>query len=156
MAKFTRQEALIKIQRYCAYQERSHYDVRQKLFQIGTSTADADEIISQLVLDGFLNEQRFANAFAGGKFRLKKWGRIKIVHALEQKGVSRNCIKTALNEIDATEYRQTLVGLLMQKAPQFDEENIYVKRDKLSAYVIQKGYEPELVWDVLKTLFSDK
>src|SRR3954470_11095456 len=100
MKKFTPQQAKEKIQRYCAYQERCHQEVRHKLFEFGLYQSEVDEILTGLITDGFLNEERFAKAFAGGKFRMKKWGRIKITHELEARNISKNCIRTGLLEID--------------------------------------------------------
>lgn len=156
MKKLTPAEAKGKIQRYCAYQERSHQEVRNKLYEYGLYSNDADQLLTDLIVDGFLNEERYAKAFAGGKFRMKKWGRIKIVNALEAQGLSQNCIKIGLKEIDSEDYVATLNSLLEKKGEEIDEENIFAKRDKISKYAIQKGYEPELVWKSLKLLFPDK
>jgi regulatory protein len=155
MKKLTPAEAKGKIQRYCAYQERSHQQVRNKLFEYGLFSNDVDQLLSDLITDGFLNEERYAKAFVGGKFRMKKWGRIKIVNALEAQGLSQNCIKIGLKEIDPGDYISTLDSLLEKKGNEIDEENIYAKRDKISKYAIQKGYEPELVWKSLKEIFPD-
>jgi regulatory protein len=156
MKKLTPAEAKGKIQRYCAYQERNHREVRNKLFEYGLYGNDVDQLLADLVLDGFLNEERYAKAFAGGKFRMKKWGRIKIVNALEAQGLSKNCIKIGLKEIDNEDYLSTLNLLLEKKGEEVAEENIFAKRDKISKYAIQKGYEPELVWKSLKQLFPDQ
>ena len=109
-------EAKEKIQHYCAYQERSHQEVRNKLYEFGLHRNNVDEIISDLITNGFLNEERFAKAFAGGKFRMKKWGRTRITNALELKGVSKNCILIALKEIDENSYVGTLQQLLSEKS----------------------------------------
>lgn len=147
MKKLSVQQAREKISRYCAYQERSHLEVRKKLYEFGLYRDDVEEIISLLITDGFLNEERFAKAFAGGKFRIKKWGRIKIVHALEGKGVSKNCIKLALKEIDDVDYQEILNRLIEEKSGILSqEENEYVKKDKLSKFLIQRGFEPDIVW----------
>ena len=152
----TGQEAKEKIQRYCTYQERSHQEVRNKLFEFGLPRKDVDEIISDLITNGFLNEERFAKAFAGGKFRMKKWGRLKITHALEGKGVSKNCIQIALKEIDENSYVNTLQQLLSERSRFVEEDNVYVLRERLSKYAIQKGYEPELVWREISVLIPKK
>lgn len=152
MDGLTRQQAQEKIQRYCAYQERSHQEVRNKLYEYGLHRADVDEVITSLIMDGFLNEERFAKAFAGGRFRMKKWGRIKITHALEAKGVSRNCILLGLREIDDDAYIRTLRELLKEKSDSLEEDNIYARHDRLSRYAIQKGFEPELVWKEIMAL----
>lgn len=148
----TPEQAKEKIQRYCAYQERSHQEVRNKLYEYGLYRNDVEESLSQLITDGFLNEERFAKAFAGGKFRMKKWGRIRIIHALEAKGVSANCIRIGLKEIDEPTYLSTLRQLIEEKLPHVDDENVFARRDKLSKYVIQKGYEPDLVWKEINGL----
>lgn len=155
MKVLTPRQAKQKIEQYCAYQERSHQEVRNKLYGFGLHRNDVDEIITNLITDGFLNEERFAKAFAGGKFRIKKWGRIRITHALEAKGVSKNCIRIGLREIEDAPYRETLRELLQEKSRTLEEENVFVLRDRLSKYVIQKGYEPELVWkEIMELWFS--
>lgn len=156
MKTLTPQEAKQKIERYCAYQERSHQEVRNKLYDYGLYRNDVDEILSTLITDGFLNEERFAKAFTGGKFRMKKWGRIKIKHALESKGLSANCIRIGLKEIDDGEYVSTLRQLLEEKANILDIDDPFILRDKLSGYAIQKGYEPDLVWREIYSLMPKK
>jgi len=155
MKKYTPQQAHEKIQGYCAYQERSHLEVRNKLFDYGLFRNEVEEIISNLITDGFLNEERFAKAFAGGKFRMKKWGRIKIIHALEGKGISKNCIKIGLKEIDEGSYVKTLRELLASRSQKIQDENPFTSRDKLSTYAIGKGYEPDLVWKIVKEVLPD-
>src|SRR4051812_10671897 len=108
-------QAFLKASHYCAYQERSHKEVRNKLYEYGLHKNDVEEVISKLITDGFLNEERFAKAFAGGKFRMKKWGRKKIVHELEALGVTPRCIRTALKAIDDSDYRNVLKALLEKK-----------------------------------------
>lgn len=147
----TIEQAKQKALRYCAYQERSHQEVKNKLYELGLSSSDADELITYLITEGFLNEERYVKLFAGGKFRVKQWGRIKIIHALESKGVSKNCIRIGLKEIEEADYEQTLQELISRKLGEVDGENVFVVRDKISKSLIQKGYEPELVWKMLKT-----
>lgn len=153
MKTLTPAQAREKIRRYCAFQERSHQEVRNKLYEYGIYRSDIDEMLADLITEGYLNEERFSKAFAGGKFRMKKWGRIKISHALESKGISPNCIRIGLKEIDETSYVNTLRELLEEKSRQIDEGNIFVLRDRISKYVIQKGYEPDIVWKEINQLF---
>ncbi|WP_276368323.1 regulatory protein RecX [Chryseolinea sp. H1M3-3] len=143
-------EAKKKIYHYCAYQERSHQEVKSKLYDFGLPSYEVDEMISHLITEGYLNEERFAKAFAGGKFRLKSWGRLKIIQALEGKGLTKNCIASGLKEIDESDYIKTVETLIEKKTKQIAEENPFIKRDKLAAYIIQKGFEPELVWRIIK------
>lgn len=153
--RFTPTEALTKIQRYCAYQERSHKEVRNKLFEYGLFASQVDELLSRLITDGFLNEERFAKAFAGGKFRMKKWGRLKIKNELEFMGLTKNCIQRGLNEIEQADYRTTLKTLLKKKSAAVQETNLFKKRDKIARYAIGKGYEPELVWEYVRDLVPE-
>lgn len=122
---------------------------------MGLHSSEVDELLTYLITEGFLNEERFAKAFTGGKFRIKKWGRIKITHALESKGLTRNCIRIGLKEIEEEDYYQTLTGLLKSKISELAESNIFVLRDKASKFAILKGYEPDLVWKVLKELLPE-
>jgi regulatory protein len=143
-------EVYVRATRYCAYQERSHEEVRNKLHTLGLRGDAIDEALSKLILDGFLNEERFAKAFSGGKFRIKNWGRIKIEQALKAHDISTRCIAIGLREIDEDDYRATLKKLIQRKADSITEENVYKRRDIISKYVIAKGFEPELVWELLK------
>jgi len=154
LKKLTASEVRKKIYHYCAYQERSHQEVKNKLYDLELSSSEIEEMISHLITEGYLNEERFAKAFAGGKFRIKNWGRIKIVNALEAKGLTKNCIRIGLQEIDDADYRRTIELLILKKLDQTDEGNIYVKREKLATHVIQKGFEPELVWEIVKELIK--
>jgi regulatory protein len=144
-----------KALRYCVYQERAHQEVKNKLYELGLRSSEVDEMLSYLITEGFLNEERFAKSFAGGKFRVKKWGRIKIVHALESKGLTKNCIRIGLKEIDEADYLRTLEELLKSKISELAETNVFIVRDKASKYAIQKGFEPDLVWSTLKTLLPN-
>jgi regulatory protein len=143
-------QAFTKIASYCAYQERSHKEVKNKLYEYGLHENEVDELVTRMITEGFLNEERFAKAFAGGKFRIKKWGRLKIVNELEALGLTKKCIQKGLNEIDTSDYVKTLKGLIKKKAAQLDEDNQFKKRDKIARYVISKGYEPEQVWEIVK------
>lgn len=150
--KLSPADAIVKIRHYCAYQERSHKEVKQKLFKYGLRSDDVDEIMSRLITDGFLNEERFAKAFAGGKFRMKKWGRLKIQNELEMLGLTPRCVKRGLNEIDEQDYRKVLQYLLKKKIKMIDEENPFKKKNRLAQFAISKGYEPDLVWEFVKDL----
>lgn len=151
----TKEQALQKLRQYCTYQERSHYEVQQKLWDLGVRRADHDEIISKLVEEDYLNEERFAKAFAGGKFRMKDWGRKKIYHALKEKQVSEYSIKKAMKEIDDEEYKKVLYGLAEKKQASLKGEQYLVRKKKTIDYLLQKGYEADLVMKVVNE-FSEK
>ncbi len=142
----TKDQAMQKARQFCAYQERCHKDVREKLYSLGLYKNSVEEIISELVQDNYLNEERFAIQFAGGKFRIKQWGKIKIKYELKQKNISEYCIKKALSEIDEVDYLKTLKKLLDQKKKLLKtEKNLFVKRKKLQDFMVQKGFEADLI-----------
>ena len=148
--KLSKQQALPKIKQYCAYQERCHSEVREKLYSLGLYKNDVEQVMAQLIEENFLNEERFAIQYAGGKFRMNRWGRVKIKYALRQKGVSDYSIKKALKEIGESEYMATLQKLAEQKSGTLrSEKNAPVKKRKLQDYLIGKGYEWELVRELV-------
>jgi regulatory protein len=150
------QEVKKKLHHYCAYQERCHQEVNEKLHELGVDADTAEEVVHHLITEGFLNEERFARLFASGKFRQKKWGRLKIIRELEQRNLSFACIKAGLAEIDPIEYQETLGVLLSRKVAVVDAPNVFTLRDRVSRYAILKGFEPELVWRELKALVPDR
>jgi regulatory protein len=151
----TKEEAQQKLKQYCAYQERSHAEVVQKLWDLGIRKAEHDEIVSALIQEDYLNEERFAIQYAGGKFRMKDWGRKKIYYGLKEKQVSTYCITKALKTIDEDDYRKTLHSLAEKKYASLKGEQYLVRKKKTMDYLLQKGYEPELVTGVLKALNAD-
>ena len=141
----TKEEAVQKLRHYCAYQERSHHDVVQKLWDLGVRKSEHDEIVSSLIEDDYLNEERFAIHFAGGHFRMKDWGRKKIYYGLKEKAVSTYCINKALKSINEADYQQTLNKLAEKKYNLLKGEQYLVRKKKTADYLLQKGYEHELV-----------
>jgi regulatory protein len=142
----TKEQAFQKAKYYCAYQERCHAEVKEKLYSMGLWKKDVEEIISQLIEENYLNEERYAIAFAGGKFRMRQWGRIKITFELRQKMISAYCIKKALKQIDAADYEKTLLKLAEEKWQSLkSEKNIFIKKRKTQDYLLQKGFEHEMI-----------
>ncbi len=141
---------LQKAEKYCAYQERSQQEVRQKLYDLGLYPRDVEQIISELIGNNFLNEERFANAYALGKFRIKGWGKIKIKQGLKLKRVPEGMIKKALQQIDLDDYLAKLKGILEKKAVLLKEKEPYKRSYQLKQYAFGKGYEGNLVAEVLK------
>jgi regulatory protein len=143
----TKEQALEKIRHYCAYQERSHYEVRQKLFGFGLYTVDVEAMIASLIEQDFLNEERFAMLYAGGKFRQKKWGRKRIQYELKLRRISDYNIKRALSVIDPEDYRKTIDALIDKKKKMLTDDG--VREPALSAgiisYLIGRGFEMDLV-----------
>lgn len=153
----TSEQALQKAKQYCAYQERSHQEVKDKLYGYGLHKAAVETNLSQLIEENYLNEERFALAFAGGKFRMKHWGRAKIRYELKLKQVSDYCIKKALSSIDDEDYIQTLSKLAEEKWLLLKgEKNIFIKKKKAQDYLLQKGYENDLVKEAVKIVAGFK
>jgi regulatory protein len=147
--------ALVKMQSWCAYQERAQQEARDKLYELGLWPEAVENIIAKLIEDNFLNEERFAMAFAHGKFSIKKWGRIKIKMELKQKRVSDYCLKKALQQIDEREYMATLKKLIEAKRKLTKEKSAVKLKYKLMNYALSKGYEKDLVFDVLGELENE-
>jgi regulatory protein len=145
--QLSKEQALQKARHYCGYQERSHTEVKEKLYSYGLRKTDVEELMSQLIEENYLNEERYATMFAGGKFRMKQWGRVKIKYELKQKRVSEYCIKKALKEIDEEDYLKTLRNLAQKKWDSVKGEGVnhFVKMSKTTDYLVQKGYEMDLV-----------
>ena len=144
------EKALQKIAQFCAYQERNHKEVKEKLYSYGLYKDQVEELISKLIQENFLNEERYAIAYAGGKFRAKDWGKNKIKYGLKQHQVSEYCIKKALKTIDYEEYVKTLQKLYVAKEKTLkSEKNIFIKKRKIQQYLMQKGYEVSLINELL-------
>jgi len=146
----TPQQALIKAQLSCAYQERSQQEMRDKLYEWGLYSDAVENIIVHLITDNFLNEERFAKAFAGGKFRIKKWGRIKIKIELKKRKISDYCIRKAMEEIPDKEYIKTMKEIIAKKLKENPKGKEQVRHYKAAQYAISRGFEGDLVWDVLR------
>lgn len=149
----SQEEALDKLERYCAYQDRCHQEVRQKLYDLGVYGDVANEIIADLITENFLNEERFARSYARGKFRMKKWGKFRITLELKKRNISPYCIKKAMEELEEFDYDDTLFKLLEKKHALIREPDAFKKRGKLAKYAIGKGYESKLVWEMVKEHF---
>ncbi|OAQ38203.1 RecX family transcriptional regulator [Pedobacter psychrophilus] len=141
--------ALQKAEAFCAYQERSQYEVRGKLISLGIYYEELENIILNLIETGFLNEERFANTYARGKMRIKSWGKNKIKQGLKLKQVSPPLIKKALQNLDGDEYLEKLVGLLEKKAPLIKEKVRFKRNYKLCQYAMSRGFEQDLIFYVL-------
>ena len=142
--------ALTKAEHYCAYQERSQQEVRDKLYEWGLWTDAVENIISQLITGNYLNEERFAKAYTQGKFKQKAWGRIKIKQGLKLKKVPDVLIKKALLTIDGDDYLKALQKVIAKKSPLVKEKTEYKRRYKLQQYAMGRGFEADLIADVLK------
>jgi len=145
-----KKQALAKAESFCVYQERSQKEVRYKLVEWGIRGDELEEILSELIMNNFLNEERFANSYTSGKFNIKKWGRIKIKQGLKLKGVPDKMMNKALYSIDDGDYMQTLENLALKKASSLAENNTLKRKMKLISYLQTRGFETELILLALK------
>jgi regulatory protein len=141
---------IAKAEVFCAYQERSQFEVRGKLIKLGLRGDELEEVISYLITHNYLNEERFAKAYAQGKLRIKSWGKNKISQGLKFKQVSTPLIKKALQSLDGDEYLEKLKNLLDKKEKDLKEKVAYKKKYKLVQYALSKGFEQDLIFSVLK------
>jgi len=150
---YTAAEALKKGEAYCAYQERCQQEVRNKLYEWGLKSNEVENIIANLITNNFLNEERFAKTYAGGKFRIKKWGKEKIILGLKKRKISDYCIKKGLEEIEEYDYLRILSEVIKKKSKSIRNPKSEIRNFKMARYAISRGFESELVWDVIKNLF---
>lgn len=148
--KLTLSEARLKLEYYCSYQERCHLEVVDKLKQLGMTKPEVDDVVVHLIQNDFLNEERFARAFARGKHRIKSWGKIRIVNELKQRHISAPNIKYALTEISEEEYEDTLDKVAERHWITIRETNAQKKKKKFCDYLLRKGWESNKVYDKLK------
>ena len=149
-----KEQAIQRIRHYCAYQERAQQEVRDKLYELGMTKDEVEEIMSDLIAENFLNEERFAIQFAGGHFRIKGWGKVKIKHALQQKRVSSYNIKIGLKAIDEDAYLKTLQQLATKKWNSLKGERGLSRMAKTYAFLHQRGFEPVLYQPIVQKLYK--
>jgi regulatory protein len=144
-----------KVAHYCALQERSQQQVREKLNNYGIFGEDAEEILTDLIMHGFINEERFARAYVRGKFRMKKWGRNKISQGLYRHRISDYCSKKGFEEIDEEDYHHVLNDLFLKYLTQAKDDAPWILKNKASRYLIGKGFEPPIVYDLVNSHWKD-
>lgn len=146
------QEIRKKLEYYCAYQERCHQEVYQKLFSFSLSTYEKDELMVYLIDNNFINEERFAQSFVRGKHNYKKWGKIRIINELKSRNISSTIIKIALKEINDVLYFETFKELANKHWQSIPESNLMKKRKKFCDYFLRKGWENDLIYEKVKEL----
>jgi len=142
---YTLDGAIKKLEHYCAYQERCHADIEKKLNAMHMIPSAQEIIILHLIKENYLNEERFAKAYARGKFLIKKYGKLRIEKELKQKNISSYLIKKGLEEIDKAQYIRTLNILINKKLVTINETDYFKKRKKIIDFLLRKGYEYELI-----------
>jgi regulatory protein len=151
---FTVDELKRKLENYCVYQDRCHKEVEQKMWDYGMIPEVKEVILLSLMKDNFLNEERFSKSFARGKFRIKNWGKQRIIRELKFKNISAYNIKTALKEIDEEEYIKTIYKITENRNEVISEPNIYKRKKKLIDFLMRKGFENELIFKVIAEVVS--
>ena len=149
---YTVEEAKKRLERYCSYQDRCHKEVEQKLFEMNMIPEACELILLHLMAKDFLNEERFARSFARGKFNIKSWGKNRIILELKKRKISKYNIDTALKEIDEDAYHDKVKFLAVKKYELLSEPNTFKKRQKLIDFLLRKGFENYLVYDVVREI----
>ena len=144
--------AIERLRNYCALQDKCQWDVIQKMQEWGLLKISQDHILELLIEEKYVDEERYSRSFCRGKFRIKKWGKIKITKELKKKYISEVCITKGLEEINDSEYQEELDKQYHKKNETLKEKNKFIKKKKIAVYLISKGYESNLVWDKLREL----
>ena len=142
--------AIDRLKNYCAVQDRCQWDIIRKMKEWRLTQNTQDHILELLISNQYINEERFAIAFCQGKFRIKKWGKNKIKNELKKRDISKNCIIKGLDSIDEDQYQEILKKIIEQKTDKLKEKNPFIKKNKIAKYLIQKGFENNLIWDILR------
>jgi regulatory protein len=151
---YTVEQAKRALERYCVYQDRCHKEVISKLYDCNMIPETHDIIIVHLIEHDFLNEERFSKSYARGKFRIKKWGKVRIVRELKFRNISAYNVKTALKEIEESDYFNTFNTLALKKFDSITESNPYKKKKKLADYLLYRGWESDLVYKKVSELIK--
>ena len=146
---YTVKEATERIQSYCAMQDRCQWEVERKMKEWGISDEIIENILTDLILEKFVDEQRFSESFCRGKFRIKKWGKIKIENELKIKNISKNCINKGLLQIEKKEYIKVLKDLYLKKRDSLKDTNQFIRKGKIAKHLQQKGFESKLIWELI-------
>ena len=146
---YTVKEATERIQSYCAIQDRCQSDVERKMKEWGISDEIIENIVTDLILDKFVNEERFSESFCRGKFRIKRWGKVKIKNELKIKKISNNCIDKGLLQIEKKEYMKVLKDLYLKKRDSLKDRNQFIRKGKIAKHLQQKGFESKLIWELI-------
>ncbi len=153
---FTLEEAKKKLEIYCIYQDRCHQEINKKLIEMRMIPEACEVIILHLMEHNFLNEERFTKSFSRGKFKIKKWGKQRIIRELKIRDISEYNIKSGLNEIDPDEYLETLKEIAIKKRDSITEKNPYKKSQKITNFLFYKGFENDLVYKVVREIVDLK
>tara|TARA_B100001094_G_scaffold155497_1_gene150486 strand:- start:3041 stop:3505 length:465 start_codon:yes stop_codon:yes gene_type:complete len=141
-----------KLQYYCSYQDRCHKEVIEKLKTFNIRSNESNEIISNLIKDNYLNESRFSENFVRGKFKIKNWGKVRIVRELKQRNISRYNINLGLKEIDSQEYQNKFDEIFENKLSSLENLNKIIKKKKIISYLLYRGWESNLIYSKINEI----
>ncbi len=147
--------AKMKAGNYCAYQERTQQEVRDKLYSLGLYRDEVEDVLTELISENFVNEERFAKSFARGKFNLKKWGKRKIIFELKKRNLSPYCIDQAIKEISDEAYEKMIFQIIENKMSYLPEVG-YTTKNRIIKYLIGKGFETEIAWTILNSYLKSE
>jgi regulatory protein len=148
----TTQQIESKLQYYCSYQDRCHKEVIEKLKTFNIKSNESNEIISNLIKDNYLNESRFSENFVRGKFKIKNWGKVRIVRELKQRNISRYNINLGLKKIDSQEYQNKLDEIFKNKLSSLDNLNKTIIKKKIISYLLYRGWESNLIYSKINEI----
>ena len=146
---YTVKEATERIQSFCAIQDRCQWEVEKKMKEWEISDEIIENILTDLILDKFVDEQRFSESFCRGKFRIKRWGKVKIKNELKIKKISKNCIDKGLLQIENEEYMEVLKYLYIKKRNSLKDTNQFIRKGKIAKHLQQKGFESNMIWELI-------
>jgi len=146
---YTVKEATERIQSFCAIQDRCQWEVEKKMKEWEISDEIIENILTDLILDKFVDEQRFSESFCRGKFRIKRWGKVKIKNELKIKKISKNCIDKGLLQIENKEYMEVLKYLYIKKRNSLKDKNQFIRKGKIAKHLQQKGFESNMIWELI-------
>ena len=146
---YTVKEATERIQSFCAIQDRCQWEVEKKMKEWAISDEIIENILTDLILDKFVDEQRFSESFCRGKFRIKRWGKVKIKNELKIKKISKNCIDKGLLQIENKEYMEVLKYLYIKKRNSLKDKNQFIRKGKIAKHLQQKGFESNMIWELI-------
>jgi len=152
--RLTKEQALQKLRFYCRYQQRCQSELKEKLFELGINKKDHDELLAELIRENCVSDEKFAVAFVSGRFKMKQWGRRKIQKGLKEKRVSEEIAQRALQQINKKEYTAILNKLAKERYAFLKNEQYLVRKKKTMNYLIQKGYEVDLIKDAIKNFLK--
>ena len=144
--------AIDRLKNYCALQDRCQNDITKKMKEWGLLETTQTQILDILIIEKYVDEERYAKSFSRGKFQIKKWGKVKISSELRKKKISEKIITIGINEIEESDYLDTLDKLLLKKKNSIKDKNLFIKKRKIADFLFQRGFESDLVWNKLRRL----